>query len=140
MRSTYETKGRRVKSSMVHSVYRPDISDAIAELAHLVCAAVKRRDVSSLQEALSDLERVSRVMRHKMGRGSDPISILVSQNENAGRRDPSGSRLADLARTSRCLHPPASELVNAACDDCGIFILNGIVIDSGRRSKGQKRS
>lgn len=139
MHAHFETKGSRVTTSMVRRVYRPDIGDAIGELAHLVSNAVRRRDVVTLRSALADLERVSRVLRHKIGRGADPISILVSQNDNAGKRDPAGSRLADQARTPECVHPPASELVTLACDDCGVFILNGLVIDTGRRAKGQRR-
>lgn len=125
-----------VRSSSI--VLRPDLGDALAELAHLVSRAIKRRDVATLRGALADLERVARVLRHKLGRNADIDAVLTSHNEPAGRRDPSGSRLADMARTKTCAHPPASELVTLACDDCGAFILNGFVIDAGRRPKRKR--
>jgi len=46
--------------------------------------------------------------------------------------DPEGAAAADDARTADCAHPPASSRRYLNCVHCGVWILDGKVVDRGR--------
>jgi len=53
----------------------------------------------------------------------------------AGDVDPEGAAAADSNRTPDCVHEPAFERCYLNCAFCGVWIVDGKVLDRGGRTK-----
>jgi hypothetical protein len=69
--------------------------------------------------------------------GRDEVEMTTShpRRQPAGKVDPVGAAAADKSKTDDCVHPLASTLANLHCTYCGVFILDGRVLDQGRGHK-----
>jgi hypothetical protein len=65
---------------------------------------------------------------------------MTTKKQPAGLVDPQGAKMADAHKTADCLHPLPSLLRNLHCTYCGVFILDGRVLDRGGKRAASKPS